>query len=101
MAEDNAMPDAAPPDPHPGQAPADVQPEPMPQSPWGPDKPLPIVKDPAVRMEAPPDPGAEFLGRFSRPGQAMGPNELLMAGIGQILDQQARMMEMLREGAKF
>jgi hypothetical protein len=59
------------------------------------------LRDPAVKLETPPDPGMAFLaGRLTTTGQG-GSNDLILAGIGQILDGQARIIEILKGGARF
>ena len=93
-----------PPDPYVGGSPAEAQAKPdAPKSPWAAAQPLVPVKDPAVRLEPPPDPYAGRLGPASQ-GQIAGgggSNEMIMAGIGRILEGQAQILEMLRGGARF
>ena len=91
-------PQAAPPAQatHPGQASP-------PRSPWTAAQPPVAARDPAVRLEAPPDPYAGKWGpapRGSSVGDS-GANEMVLAGIGRLLEQNERILELLKGGARF
>ena len=95
---------AVPPDPYPGvPATEAAAPVAAPKSPWAASKPIEPVKDPAVRMEPPPDPGSPFSrGLPGNGGDAgTGPSEMMLAGMGRIMEQQKQILEMLKGGARF
>ena len=103
MAENQTTAGQPLPDPYADQAPGDVLAgDSTTKNPWASSQPPAPVQDPAVRLEPPPDPFADF-GR-GQPGEKAsnaGPNEMLLAGMGRIMDQQRQILELLKGGAKF